>query len=1321
MKPKFYPGPGLMMLLVLQLGILANCFSQTCGGFTATYSTTESRCTATGSLQINATGGSGTYNYEVQGPTNTSFTSTSLIGGLQSGSYTVTVKDIVSNCTYTINNVTVSGSYSEPRFGLTETDVTCNNGSDGVVSVTGLINGRSPFSYMLVAPSTMGVGTTNSTGTFTGLAPGSYSVQLTDSCGGLQTRNISVQNYNWSISSTSVTLSNCTNYNAQIALIDNKGNTNTSGSSFNGFQYGVVNSPGDTSWFSTYTFAFNLAQNRTVALVAKDRCGLVQTAKWSNTSVPSVQATVTLSSLACSGFTASVTGQQNLTNPQYCLVDGSGNSVSGQPCNTTGSFTSIPYGSYSIKVTNTCYDTVITRSFTGTQAVPAITGAVSLSNYSCTGVQATVTGQQNLTNPQYCLFTSAGTLVGSCNTTGIFTGVAYGSYTIKVTDGCTGTILPINFTATQKVASVSATVTTNGVSCSAFAAAITGATNLTNPQYCLVDNTGNPVPGQPCNSTGSFTNITYGAYCIDVTDACNDTTIQRCINMTRANPTTGTATISNKTCSGFSVTVSGQANVYSGGLYCLTDASGNPVPGVPCSTTNIFTNVPYGSYCIKTTDYCSGNILTTCFTATPPVPAVGTVTISSATCARFTATQTGQQNLMSPTYCLYDALNNQVGACNKTGIFTNIGQYGSYSIKTTDSCTGTVLTTPFSATKPIASVNAAVGISNQTCSSFTASMSGQTNLTGGTYYLKDNAGNAITNNHTGVFSNIPYGSYCLDIVSGCMDTTMERCFTASAIPTQISLTAKPSCTYNSTDVTVQVISGVSPYTVQVYDTLNNLITTTTSSSSSIVITALPSLITAQRYKITVTSSCGAPATAFVSAAPSSLSHVYTITPECPSSVSLNGSDNLLVIATTNLSGTVLLSITQKNFSPVSIGYSNSSGSTYTFSNLDAATYVITYSFSACSATINDTVVLPAYAFPDLANSAAYQCNNNSFSVGAALTGGISPYTYQVIGSTPSSPVINTTAQSNPVFTINNGVQYSLIRLRAIDACGNAALNDVNILPLANTIVTSTSDCLYQGATLSVPVLPNASYTWYQKTKASSTDSVIVGTGATYTIPYLTVADTGIYVNRMSVNSGCLTKLSYFDLDGMCGGFILLPVDITLKGNTSMGGVNQLNWMAPEGAPFSEFIVERSDQSGGSFVAIGTVMAGSSSLADSYTFADNSALDGANYYRLAIQHTNNAVTYSNIVALKANKSWQVSVYPNPVTSVLNITIRSDRSQDYAICLYNVAGQILFTGIQSNIQNGTVLYRRDASAVTGWYFLRVSNLSTGESSAYKVKFE
>jgi hypothetical protein len=53
-------------------------------------------------------------------------------------------------------------------------------------------------------------------------------VQLQDSCGGLQVRKITIENYSWWFDNYSVNKTDCNNASVFIGLKDNKGNTNLS-------------------------------------------------------------------------------------------------------------------------------------------------------------------------------------------------------------------------------------------------------------------------------------------------------------------------------------------------------------------------------------------------------------------------------------------------------------------------------------------------------------------------------------------------------------------------------------------------------------------------------------------------------------------------------------------------------------------------------------------------------------------------------------------------------------------------------------------------------------------------------------------------------------------------------------------------------------------------------------------------------------------------------------------------------------------------------------------------------------------------------------
>src|SRR5439155_7170583 len=118
----------------------------------------------------------------------------------------------------------------------------------------------------------------------------------------------------------------------------------------------------------------------------------------------------------------------------------------------------------------------------------------------------------------------------------------------------------------------------------------------------------------------------------------------------------------------------------------------------------------------------------------------------------------------------------------------------------------------------------------------------------------------------------------------------------------------------------------------------------------------------------------------------------------------------------------------------------------------------------------------------------------------------------IIGSTPETPSITTSAQTSPVFNINTGTVYSLIRLRSVDACGNATLNDVSVLPLQNLSITASGTCFYQNITLAVDTIKNASYQWYWK--QTSTDSTLVDSSIAYNLPYFVPEQMGQYVCKV---------------------------------------------------------------------------------------------------------------------------------------------------------------------------------------------------------------
>ena len=1197
--------------------------AQDCSLLTATFTTYESRCAATGSIKVFATGGSGSYKYKTIGPVTSNFTSSDSLTGLSAGTYSVVITDIVSNCTFTQTNLIVPGSYQDPRFALIKTDVSCDGINNGNIQVNGQLYGRSPFVYSIEAPSAMGVGTTNSTGLFDNLSAGDYTIRLTDSCGGIQTRQIRVNDYNWWIDSYLFNKTDCNTATGFIKVVDSKGNISTVGG-IAGFEYGIVRQPGDTIWSSSPNFIFNLAGYTNFEVIAKDNCGTIKKAPASLIIKPSLNAVV-ISSKSCNTFTASVSGVTNFFNPNFCLFDSSNVLLN---CNTTGTFPGLTYGNYCITVHDSCTNITITRCFAVTPPPLSISNTVSITNKICNSFSAKITGQNGLTNPDYCLYNATNSLI-TCNTTGVFNNLAYGSYCIKMTDGCRDTTITRCFGASRPVPSVPAIIIPHFTSCTTFDISI-GGDSLTNPQYCLYDSANVLVA---CNNTGIFSGLAFGSYCANVHDSCFDTTFIRCF---------------------------------------IVD---NP---------------------IVVNDLA--------------------VTISNKTCSTFTAKATS--GLINPSYCLYDASDSLI-ACDSSGIFNNI-QNGSYCIKAKNDCPDTTFTKCFTVAPNLPSVNDSVKIINTTCTNFTAQIFGKINLNNPSYCIYDTADVQIACNSTGQFDSLPYGSYCIKIVNNCYDTTIVRCFTANPKPVKLNVNSSKSCSYNYAKFRITVSNASTPVNIKIYAPNGSLFIDSNYNTSGITIDSIPGTMTGQTYKIIVTDDCGNKDSVSIGATASYLTHIPNPVAKCPSGTFVNGSGDIQTTAFSNM-GSLTVRVIKKDNIALSPQLSPNTvvGGVYSFQDLGPGTYILNYKVNdACNIYLYDTVVIKPYQFPYLSRTSAYQCDVSGFSLEAVVSDGVGPFTYEIIGSSPATPSIIAGPQLSPVFNISNGTNYSLVRLRALDACGNATLTDASILPLANNGIVNLFNCFQIATTLTLDTVYNSTYAWYKKSDSSSTDSIYLGSAASIFIPEVLPGDTGIYVCYFVQSGGCITRTYNYHLDGSC--YNPLPINLQSFTGNFVDGTSILNWKIDRKLELKTFIIERKTTNN-SFIEIGRVHPNENSgNSAQYNFIDTKPLN-SNFYRLKLFNKDNTFTYSNIIVINKNQPINnILLYPNPVYDVLNINFGKQQNHNYKISILTTLNQVVkeikFAGSSSN----TLQIIRTKNMSRGIYILNIVDLSNNEETTQKVIF-
>ncbi len=139
-----------------------------------------------GEVTVTASGGSGNYSYSQitpVGPTNTTGVFTGLT---HSVAYTFELLDTTTNCTAPVTITLPQPAI--PSFTLAKTDISCNSGSDGTITVT-LDSGNidTPYLYSLD-----GGTTTQPSNVFNGLTQGTYSVTVISDKGCADTESISL-------------------------------------------------------------------------------------------------------------------------------------------------------------------------------------------------------------------------------------------------------------------------------------------------------------------------------------------------------------------------------------------------------------------------------------------------------------------------------------------------------------------------------------------------------------------------------------------------------------------------------------------------------------------------------------------------------------------------------------------------------------------------------------------------------------------------------------------------------------------------------------------------------------------------------------------------------------------------------------------------------------------------------------------------------------------------------------------------------------------------------------------------------------------------
>ncbi|MBK6838089.1 MAG: SprB repeat-containing protein [Bacteroidetes bacterium] len=625
----------------------------------------------------------------------TPYTGTGSFTGLAAGSYTYNISDAngcTASCTVTITEPAVlSASCS------VASNVSCNGGADGVVTVTGS-GGTAPYS---VSPSP------------NGLTAGSYTFTITDANGCTTT--------------CSETITEPTVLSASCSWV--------SDASCNGGSDGSasVSATGGTAPYSGTGLIAGLSAG-TQTLTVTDANGCTATCSVTINEPTALVATCSVvSHVSCNGGTDGAAD----------VIASGGTS----PYTGTGSFTGLAAGAYTYNISdaNGC---TASCSVTITEPAALVATCSVVANVSCNGG----------TDGAADVSASGGT--APYTGTGSFTGLAAGSYTYNISDanGCTASC---SVTITEPAVLVATCSVVSHVSCNG---GTDGAAD--------VSASGGTAP---YTGTGSFTGLAAGSYTYNISDA-NGCTASCSVTITEPTVLLASCTfVSDVTCNGGA---DGSASV---------SASGGTAP---YSGTGLITGLSAGTQTLTVTD-ANGCTATCSVTISEPAALVATCSIVS-----HVSCNGGTDGAADVT------ASGGTAPYTGTGSFTGLaaGSY-TYNVSDANGCTASCSVT---ITEPAALVATCSVVSHVSCN-------------GGTDGAADVSASGGTAPYTGTgsFTGLAAGSYTYNIsdANGCTASCSVTITEPAALVATCSVVSHVSCnggTDGAADVTAS--GGTAPYT-----------------------------------------------------------------------------------------------------------------------------------------------------------------------------------------------------------------------------------------------------------------------------------------------------------------------------------------------------------------------------------------------------------------------------------------------------------------------------------------------------------------------------
>jgi gliding motility-associated-like protein len=749
-----------------------------------------------GEITVTGSGGTGSYTYEILTPIVVAPQASTTFSGLAAGTYTVRITDTNTLCTA---DATVSLDAATPVvFTTTPTDVSCNGGNDGTITVNlPLTNDNPIYTYEIIAPIVVAPQTSN---VFTGLAAGNYTVQVTSGRGCSNTEIVPVGEPSLLTVSGTATPYTC--------ALDNSVNTSTLVISEVGGTSPFTYSINGTNYFGTNSFdIIDTGSVQNITIFVQDANGCIATNTVVINPLPVLAAAIVTE--------ATPIDCNNTGSVAINVTGGSGNFSyemlpSGTP-QASNIFTVTVPGDYYFQVNDIdtgCFIATVPYTvlpydnadvvLTPTNSVTCFgdnNGAfeINVSNYSGTYT--------------YEVFDSSGTSINgivSANTSTnpeIVTGMNAGNFTVVVTETaspfCTVSSNVITIDSPADPLNVVATETSN-VTCDNNSGTITAIASGGWGDY-EYELTGAATVGY--SPSGTFAGLSAGVYTVNVRDA-GGCIVSDGVTLIIPNPIDATVTANTTLLSCFgdtnaSITASlvtgGQGNNYTFTLNRILPTVNSSGP----QTSPIFNGLGAGTYTVTINDGYNCEFTSADIVIDEPTQIQASlVQETSLTCltdTELTLSATGGTGAYE--YSTDSSFASVIGSFASSVTFSVTPGTYQYYVRDANGCISSVsneitidplptLTVTLDAT------NAKINCAGDDNGVIVAIAEG--GLGSYIYILQDTLGNDITpvtQDSPGVFTNLPVGNYQVEVTSGdCLVTSAQIPVTEPTNPLNASFT-----------------------------------------------------------------------------------------------------------------------------------------------------------------------------------------------------------------------------------------------------------------------------------------------------------------------------------------------------------------------------------------------------------------------------------------------------------------------------------------------------------------------------------------------------